>query len=151
MKLAGEHGDGLITDPETWSAHKADWEASARAAGKNPEDMPVLVEQFVAVGNQAAAEQAAELWRFIPKAFKGYHAIPDPAEIQRRAEAEVPIDKVLSTWPVGNDPKPHIDAIEKLFDSGATIVNIHAAQNDQKAAIEFYGSKVLPHFQQAAA
>jgi hypothetical protein len=30
-------------------------------------------------------------------------------------------------------------------------VNIHAAQNGQKAAIEFYGSKVLPHFQKAAA
>jgi hypothetical protein len=30
-------------------------------------------------------------------------------------------------------------------------VNIQAAQNDQKTAIEFYGSKVLPHFQQAAA
>ena len=26
-------------------------------------------------------------------------------------------------------------------------MNIHAAQNDQKAAIEFYGSKVLLHFQ----
>ena len=151
MKLAGEHGDGLITDPETWQQSRGDWEASARAAGKNPKDMPVLVEQFVAVGSKAEAEQAAELWRFIPKAFKGYHAVRDPAEIQRRAEAEVPIDKVLSSWPLGNDPKRHIEAIEKLFASGATIVNIHVAQNDQKSAIEFYGSKVLPHFQQAAA
>ncbi len=112
--------------------------------GKNPKDMPVLVEQFVAVGDKAKAEQAAELWRFIPKAFKGYHAIRDPAEIQRRAEAEVPQGKVLSSWPIGNDPRRHIEAIEKLFDSGATTVNIHAAQNDQKSAIEFYGSKVLP-------
>ncbi|MBS0526706.1 MAG: hypothetical protein JSS04_23955 [Proteobacteria bacterium] len=63
----------------------------------------------------------------------------------------MPIDNVLSRWPVGNDAKRHIEAIEKLFASGATIVNIHAAQNDQKAAIEFYGSKVLPHFQRAAA
>jgi len=30
-------------------------------------------------------------------------------------------------------------------------MNIHAAQNGQKAAIEFYGSKVLLHFQKAAA
>jgi TAT-translocated FGD2 family F420-dependent dehydrogenase len=150
MKLAGQHGDGLITDPETWLAHKGDWEASARVAGKNPRDMPVLVEQFVAVGTKAVAEQAAELWRFIPKAFKGYHNIEDPAEIQRRAEAEVPIDKVMNSWPIGNDPQKHIQAIQKLFDSGATIVNIHAGQTDQKGAIEFYGSKVLPHFQQAA-
>jgi hypothetical protein len=121
-----------------------------RALRASPKDMPVLVEQFVAVGNKAMAEQAAELWRFIPKAFKGYHAIPDPAEIQRRAKKEVPLDKVMESWPVGNDPKRHIEAIEKLFESGVTIVNIHVAQNDQKTAIEFYGSKVLPHFQQAA-
>ena len=35
---------------------------------------------------------------------------------------------------------------QELFDSGATIVNIHTGQQDQKRAIEFYGSKVLPHF-----
>jgi TAT-translocated FGD2 family F420-dependent dehydrogenase len=151
MKLAGQHGDGLITDPQTWQQHKAEWEAGALAGGKNPADMPVLIEQFVAVGDKAVAEQAAELWRFIPKAFQGYHDIHDPAEIQRRAEAEVPIDKVISGWPIGTDPKTHIQAIEKLFDSGATIVNIHAGQADQKGAIEFYGSKVLPHFQRAAA
>ena len=63
----------------------------------------------------------------------------------------MPLGKVMSSWPIGNDPQKHIQAIQKLFDSGATIVNIHAGQTDQKAAIEFYGSKVLPHFQQAAA
>jgi F420-dependent hydroxymycolic acid dehydrogenase len=150
MKLAGWHGDGLITDPETWSAHKAEWEAGARVAGKNPADMPVLIEQFVAVGDTAEAEQAAELWRFVGKAFEGYHNIRDPAEIQRRAEAEVPLDEVMKSFLIGTDPKRHIQAIEKLFASGATIVNIHAGQKDQKSAIEFYGSKVLPHFQQAA-
>jgi TAT-translocated FGD2 family F420-dependent dehydrogenase len=151
MKLAGRHGDGLITDPDTWKQHKGEWEAGARAAGKNTADMPVLIEQFVAVGDKSVAEQAAELWRFLPKAFKGYHKIPNPAEIQRRAEAEVPLGKVMADWPIGTDPKTHIEAIEKLFKSGATIVNIHAGQKNQKRAIEFYGTKVLPHFKQQAA
>ncbi|SKA36681.1 TAT-translocated F420-dependent dehydrogenase, FGD2 family [Enhydrobacter aerosaccus] len=151
MRLAGQHGDGLVTDPQTWKQHKSEWDAGARAAGKNPADMPVLVEQFVAVGDKRDAARAAELWRFLPKAFKAYHNICDPAEIQRRAEAEQPIDKVTADWPVGPDPKVHIEAIEKLFQSGATIVNIHSGEADQKRAIEFYGAKVLPHFAPRAA
>ena len=151
MRLAGKHGDGLITDPLTWAEHKEKWRAGAEEANRNIDDMPVLIEQFVGVGDNGAAEQAAELWRFLPKAFKGYHHIPDPAEIQRRAEEEVPLDKVMEGWPIGIDPRPHIAAIEKLFASGATIVNIHAGQADQRKAIEFYGQKVLPHFAKRAA
>jgi TAT-translocated FGD2 family F420-dependent dehydrogenase len=143
MRLAGQHGDGLITDPLTWQKFKNEWEAGARTAGKNPADMPVLVEQFVAV-DRNAAPQAAELWRFIPAAFKKYYNITDPAEIERRADAEVPIDKVMADWPIGDDPGVHVAAIEKLFDSGATIVNIHSGEADQRRVVEFYGKSVLP-------
>ncbi len=151
MRLAGEHGDGLITDPETWKQFRSEWEEGARSAGKTPADMPVMVEKFVAVCSKKQAASAVELWRFLPKAFKGYHEISDPAEIQQRAEAELPIDEVMGEWSIGTDPQPHIAAIEELFASGATIVNIHVGQNDQKKAIRFYGSKVLPHFSQRAA
>jgi F420-dependent hydroxymycolic acid dehydrogenase len=150
MRLAGQHGDGLVTDPLTWKQHKAEWESGARDAGKNPADMPVLVEQYVVVGNEAEARQAAELWRFGPKAFKGYYDITDPAEIQRRAEAEIPLDKIISEWPVGTDPGKHVATIQALFDSGASIVNVHAGQMDQKKVIDFYGRRVLPKLKHAA-
>jgi F420-dependent hydroxymycolic acid dehydrogenase len=145
MKLAGQHGDGLITDPQTWKQYKSEWESSARAAGKNPGQMPVLVEAFVVVGEKSDAETAARLWNFIPKAFKGYHNIPDPALIERRAEAELPLPKVYGDWTVSMDPGMHIQAIRKLFDSGATIVNVHSGQPDQQKVIDFYGREVLPH------
>lgn len=151
MKLAGEHGDGLITDPETWKEHRDQFIEGAKKGGKNPADMPVLIETFVVVGDERDTERAAQLWRFIPKAFKGYHAIPDPAEIQRRAEAEIPLPKVHADWPKGTDPAVHIKAVEKLFDSGATIVNIHTGQSDQLRAIEFYGREVLPKVRRGAA
>ena len=32
----------------------------------------------------------------------------------------------------------------ELFASGATIVNVHSGQADQRAVIDFYGSHVLP-------
>jgi hypothetical protein len=37
-----------------------------------------------------------------------------------------------------------VQTINKLFDSGATIVNIHSGQVDQQKVIEFYGREVLP-------
>src|SRR6201999_2121781 len=75
MRLAGQYGDGLVTDPETWKQYKSEWQAGAREAGKNPEEMPVLVEQYVVVGGEADARKAAELWRFGPKAFKSLYNV----------------------------------------------------------------------------
>jgi TAT-translocated FGD2 family F420-dependent dehydrogenase len=144
MKLAGEHGDGLITDPQTWMQHKGEWERGARAAGKDPGAMPVLVEAFVVVGDQSEAQTAAKLWNFIPKAFKGYQNIPDPAQIEHRAQMDLPLPKVFGDWTVSTDPGVHVQTIQKLFDSGVTIVNIHSGQPDQQKVIEFYGREVLP-------
>jgi TAT-translocated FGD2 family F420-dependent dehydrogenase len=150
MRLAGQHGDGLITDPMTWKQHKSEWENGAREAGKNPAAMPVLVEQYVVVGDQSEARQAAELWRFGPEAFKGYFNIADPAQIQQRAEAELPFEEVVQGWPVGTAPNMHIEKIHELFESGVTIVNIHSGQRDQRKVVEFYGEHVLPAVRQRA-
>jgi TAT-translocated FGD2 family F420-dependent dehydrogenase len=144
MYRSGQYGDGLITDPETWKQHKADFENGAKAAGKDPKQMPVLVEAFVVVGDKKEAEVSAELWRFLPKAFKSYFNIRDPQAIQDRANAELPLEKVYGKWPISTDPDVHVKALMELFASGATIVNVHSGQADQRAVIDFYGSHVLP-------
>jgi TAT-translocated FGD2 family F420-dependent dehydrogenase len=150
MKLAGEHGDGLITDPQTWKQHKGEWEQAARSAGKDPGAMPVLVEAFVVVGDHSEAQTAAKLWNFIPKAFKGYQNIPDPAQIEHRAQMDLPLPKVFGDWTVSTDPGVHAQTIKNLFDSGVTIVNIHSGQPDQQKVIEFYGREVLPRVRNQA-
>lgn len=150
MRLAGEHGDGLITDPATWKESRTEWESGARAAGKNPAEMPVLVEAFVVVGGQSDAQTAARLWNFIPKAFKGYHNIPDPVEIERQAQADLPLPKVYADWTVSTDPAAHVAAIRKLFDSGVSIVNVHSGQPDQQRVLDFYGKEVLPRLRGGA-
>jgi TAT-translocated FGD2 family F420-dependent dehydrogenase len=144
MHRTGQNADGLVTDPKTWKEHKSEFEAGAKAAGKDAGKMPVLVEQYVVVGDKRDAERAAELWRFGPKAFKSYYNVRDPKEIQQRADSEVPLEKVYGDWPVSTDPAVHVKAISELFDSGATIVNIHSGQEDQERVIEFYGKEVLP-------
>ena len=146
IRLAGQFGDGLITDPKTWREHKSEWQDAASKAGKNPSRMPVLVEQFVVVGDQNDARQAAELWRFIPKAFKAYYNIPSPVAIEQQADQQVPLEQVVSDWAIGTNPSVHIDKINELFDSGATIVNIHSGQPDQRRVIAFYAEQVLHNF-----
>jgi TAT-translocated FGD2 family F420-dependent dehydrogenase len=148
MRLAGQYGDGLVTDPLTWKQHKAEWQDATYAAGKNPDDMPVLVEQYVVVGGDTEARKAAELWRFGPQAFKSLYNVRDPAEIQRRAVAGTPLDQVMKGWPVSTDPAPHIQKIHELQESGVSIVNIHAGQSDQRRVVEFYATRVLPHVRQ---
>lgn len=151
MRRAGQYGDGLITDPKTWKQHKSEFEAGARSAGKNPGRMPVLVEQYVVVGGKQDAEKAAELWRFGPKAFKKYYNVRDPQEIQREANSEIPLEQVYADWPMSTDPNVHLKAIHELFESGATIVNIHSGQDDLDRVIQFYGREVLAKVRQKAA
>jgi F420-dependent hydroxymycolic acid dehydrogenase len=144
MYRSGQYGDGLITDPESWKQHKAEFEKGAKAAGKDPKQMPVLVEAFVVVGDKQDAATSAELWRFLPNAFKTYFNIRDPQAIQDRATAELALKKVYGKWPISTDPDVHVKALLEQFNSGATIVNVHSGQADQRRVIEFYGKHVLP-------
>ena len=82
MYRCGQYADGLITDPKTWKQHKAEFQKGARDAGKDPNQMPVLLEQYVIVGGRRDAERAAQLWRFTPHAFTSYFDVRDPEEIQ---------------------------------------------------------------------
>lgn len=144
MRRCGQFADGLITDPKTWKEHKAEFEEGARDASKDPKRMPVFIEQYVVVGDRKDLAEAAELWRFGPKAWKPYFNIRDPKTIEDRANAEIPLEKVTEGWPVGTDPNLHVKVLTDLFDSGATGVHIHSGQRDQKRVIEFYGKEVLP-------
>jgi F420-dependent hydroxymycolic acid dehydrogenase len=144
MRRCGQYADGLITDPKTWKQHKSEFEAGARAAGKDPAQIPVLLEQYVVVGTQQDAQKPAELWRFGPKAFTKYFNVRDPQEIQNEADKEVPLDQVYADWAVGTDPNVHIKKVQELFASGAWIVNVHSGQANQRKVMDFYSKEVLP-------
>ena len=111
----------LITDPKIWKQHKSEFEAGAKAAGKNPQEMPVLVEQCVVVGSRNDAVATA---------------VRDPQEIQQRAENEIRLDKVYQDWPVSTEGSAHLKVINELFDS---------SQADRKRVVDFSGSEVMPH------
>lgn len=151
MRRCGQFADGLITDPKTWKEHKDEFHKGAAAAEKDLSRTPVFIEQYVVVGGQKEMAEAAELWRFGPKAWKPYFNIRDPKTIEQRAEAEIPIDKVTEGWPTGTDPEAHVKVLSELFQSGATGVHIHSGQRDQARVIEFYGKEVLPRLRKVIA
>ena len=145
-RLAGQYGDGWITDVATLTGRKdvaEAFEEGARAAGKDPAAMPRLVEPFVIVGGREKALEGARLWLF--------HAIgqqvldmSDPRQIQRYAEENSTTEREMGQWVISADPQAHLDAIKRLVDAGATHVFVHSAQRDQRRFIDFYGREVLP-------
>jgi len=150
-RLAGELGDGWITvmdsalDPKLHAAF-AD---GARAAGKDPSALPILVEHYVVVGGRAEAEEAARLWRFNPIGFS-LASEPDPRKILQAAEEQVTLEQAYSRWPVSDDPEVHVQAIRRFLDAGVTDVFIHSGQMDQQRVIDFYGREVLPRLRAVA-
>ena len=95
--------------------------------------MPVLVELFV-VGRRSRPRRRKRpsCGASFRRRSRDTHNNPDPGGIQRQAGADLPTDKVYADWTVGTDPKIHLTAVKALFDSGATIVNIHSGQPDQR-------------------
>jgi F420-dependent hydroxymycolic acid dehydrogenase len=145
-RLAGLHGDGMImgaADLRKNPVLKAAKDDAAREAGRGQQ--PIVVEHWAYVGNEEQARIAAERWRFIPKAWEaGFFDNVSPAEIQARAEKEIPLEDVLESWTVSPDPGAHVRAIRELGDLGATHVVVHAPMPDQSEAIGFFGREVLP-------
>lgn len=146
MRLAGQHSDGLITDAKSALEQemRQPFAEGARESGRNPDEMPIHAELFVYVGEQAEAEQVATLWRFLPKAWTDYVNVPDPREIDQRAQQEVPLKDVLQMWTVSPDPQKHVEKLQELIDGGVTHIYVHAGNHDQMQAIKFYRDQVLP-------
>jgi TAT-translocated FGD2 family F420-dependent dehydrogenase len=148
-ELAGRYGDGLVTDAK--SAIKPEmrqaFQEGAKAAGKDPKAMTIHAESFVFVGKKEDAKQAANLWRFVPKAWTEFVENPDPRDILRKAEAEVSIEEATKDWVIGEQASAHIEAIQKMVDGGVTHIYIHSGQADQRRVIDFYSREVLPHIQ----
>jgi hypothetical protein len=68
-------------------------------------------------------------WTANSPRLDGAANIPDPARIERQAQADLPLPTLYGNWTVSTDRAVHVDAIQKLFDSG---VNIHSGHRGAK-------------------
>jgi hypothetical protein len=107
--------------------------------------MSIHVEHWVVVGDEDEARRLAQKWRFIPKAWSTFVDNPDPRDIQRQAEQEIPLEQVTENWVVGRDAETHINGLRQLIDAGVTHIYVHSPQEDQRHIIDFYANEVLPN------
>lgn len=146
MRLSGMYADGLITDAKSALEQemRQAFMQGAQESGKTLDAMSIHAELFVYVGAQQEAERIAQLWRFLPKAWTDFVNVHDPREIDRRAQEEIPLDQVLNMWTVSSDPQVHRAKLQELIDGGVTHIYVHAGNQDQMRAIQFYRDEVLP-------
>jgi alkanesulfonate monooxygenase SsuD/methylene tetrahydromethanopterin reductase-like flavin-dependent oxidoreductase (luciferase family) len=69
---------------------------------------------------------------------------PDPRNVQRRAEQDVPLEQAHRGWLVSEDPHAHAQSLQNLIDRGVTHIFVHSPQPDQDRVVRFYGEQVLP-------
>jgi alkanesulfonate monooxygenase SsuD/methylene tetrahydromethanopterin reductase-like flavin-dependent oxidoreductase (luciferase family) len=143
-RLAGLHGDGLITvlgiKPTT---EIGAYQYGAPAAGKDPATLPRLLEFYAIVGDRETALPAARLWQF-GAAHEGMFDVADPREVQRMAEERANPEVLVDRWTVSRDPAVHVQKLVDLAGQGFTHIFVHSPQADQEHFIEFYGQEVLP-------
>jgi TAT-translocated FGD2 family F420-dependent dehydrogenase len=140
--LAGQYGDGWITQPDAVRDPKlfTAFGEGAQRSGRDGAALEKRVEMFAVVGDRDEIDHAAQLWRFTARGFAIDQA--NPVGVQRAAEA-TPLAQVISGWTTGTDPQTHVTAVQKVIDSGARPF-MHFPQRDPTKAIEFYRDHVLP-------
>lgn len=153
-RFAGKHGDGLITvggeTPETYGAMFENFGAGATETGKNPTDMPRMVELAVAYTDdeEKAIECRKKYWAgvFVPALFTERIYTPNMSE---RNGKVVGRDVIKESVCISADPKDHVEFARRYIDMGFDHLIFHSAGPNQRAFLEGYGRDVLPRLREA--
>ena len=145
--IAGKYGQGLWTlgDPE---AAPEIIEAYRKACSDNGKEEGEIVLQagFHLAEDEQAAIQGARHWKptHLPEVYRD--PIPDPAEMQRRADEEMTDEEFAKEgFIVGSAAEEQIDRIREIEGIGGTVVCLQLIGNaDPMGSIRRYGEEVLP-------
>jgi coenzyme F420-dependent glucose-6-phosphate dehydrogenase len=127
-----------------------EFEAGAREAGKNPSDMPRLIELNVAYteNEQEAIECVLEYWAgtFVPALFDQKIYTP---KLSAQNGAVVGPETVKKKMCLSANPDDHVQYARGYLDLGFTTLFYHCAGPDQTGFLQAYGRDVLPKLRQA--
>ena len=154
--FAGRYGDGLFTvggqEPDMYKQIIQRFAEGARAAGKNPDQMPRAVElnvEYVASprDEDAAIQNHLKYWAgtYVPALYD--QKIYTPALAEQNGMVVGP-DTVRKKACVSSDPEAHARFIQRHIDLGFNEIYIHSAAQDQRGFLERYGRDVLPRVKQ---
>jgi len=146
-RRAGRHADGLITvgAPAEKIAHLFDrFARGAREAGKNPADLPRMLQLHLswAPTDAEAMAQAIREWpnggMKFPKAdIRSPHDFAEMAKLVREED-------FAGRMVISADPDEHRKAIQGFIDLGFDHIYLHNVGRNQHEWVEVFGREVLP-------
>ncbi len=148
-QIAGEIGDGLVTvggnEPELYRELIGNFESGARSVGRDPANMPRMIELAVSYGSgeEAAIQSRKDYWAgtYIPALFT--ERIYTPKLSAQNGKA-VGAEAIREAGCLSPDPDEHVRMAQRYLDLGFDHLIFHSAGPDQRAFIEGYGRDVLP-------
>lgn len=175
LKVAGEHGDGLIIQlADPWLV---DWFASqardaAQAAGKNPNDLKVMsaapvwisddldkgreqIRWFPAmVGNHVAdlVEKYGKTGEAVPQRLTDYIEGRKGYDYRKHGDKDADhldfiSDDIIDAFGINGPVEAHVEKLNELKGLGVSQFNIYLMCGDEERIVEEYGKHVIPKFQ----
>ena len=148
-RIAAKFSDGLITYLQLAEAGKVLdlFDRAAEKEGRDPGSLEKMAEYKVSFSKDYdKAFRSTEFWR--ATLIKGVFDsdVSDPRKLQRRAEKEVPDEKLEEAIQVTTSIEDCIKPIEEYFKAGFTRVYVHSTSPDEVDFIRAFTRNVLPHF-----
>lgn len=148
-RLAGSHGDGLIStapDATLVEAFLGARASSGSRRGGPISESPSRYGQLTVcwAAEEADARRTALEW-WPNSALHGELSVelPLPAHFEQ-ATADVTEDHIAESVVCGPDPQRHLDAIGAFADAGFDHVYVHQVGPDQEGFMRFYAEHILP-------
>jgi coenzyme F420-dependent glucose-6-phosphate dehydrogenase len=148
-KVAAKYSDGLISYLQPSEAGKVlhVFDTTAEKEGRDLDALEKLAEYKVSFSEDyEEAFKAATFWRatLIKNVFDS--DLSDPRKLQRKAEKDVPDEKLKQAIQITTSIEDCIRSIEQYFKAGFTRVHIHSTSPDEIKFIQMFSKKVMPHF-----
>jgi coenzyme F420-dependent glucose-6-phosphate dehydrogenase len=148
-KVAAKYADGLISylrPDETGETILHLFDSTAENEGRNVDSLEKIAEYKVSFSEDYdKAFKSSTFWRatLIKNVFDS--DISDPRKLQRKAEKEIPDEKVKESIQIITSIEDCIKSIEEYFKAGFTRVYIHSTSPDEIKFIQMFSKKVMPH------
>ena len=123
------------------------FDSTAKKEGRDLNSLEKIVEYKVSFSEDYdKAFKSATFWRatLIKNVFDS--DISDPRKLQRKAEKEVPDEKLKQSIEITTSIDDCTRSIEEYFKAGFTRVYIHSTSPDEIKFIQMFSKKVMPHF-----
>jgi coenzyme F420-dependent glucose-6-phosphate dehydrogenase len=148
-KVAAKYADGLISYLQPDEAGKTVlrvFDSIAEKDGRDVHSLEKIAEYKVSFSEDYdKAFKSSTFWRatLIKNVFDS--DISDPRKLQRKAETEVPDEKIKQSIQIITSIEDCIRSIEEYFKAGFTRVYIHSTSPDEIKFIQTFSKKVMPY------